>query len=75
MHDGFQDSHGCAQNAENDFGFQFLERRYKDDAEFLNNIARVIGDEIWVPFMNVEIKEQSPFKAVHAHTHTHTHIH
>jgi hypothetical protein len=37
----------------------FSERYHKDGDEFLNHIVRVTGDEIWVSFVNVEIKEQS----------------
>jgi hypothetical protein len=38
-------THGCAQNAENGFGFDYLERYHKDGDEFLNHIVRVTGDE------------------------------
>jgi hypothetical protein len=48
-----------AQNADNDFGFNFLERYHKDGDEFLNHIVRVIDDETWVSFLNAETKEQS----------------
>jgi hypothetical protein len=42
-----KNDHGCAQNAENGFGFDFLNR------------VRVTGNETWVSFVNVETKEQS----------------
>jgi hypothetical protein len=57
---GSENSHGCAQIAENEFGFlDFLERYHKDGDEFLNYIIRVTGHETWVLFVNVEPKEQS----------------
>jgi hypothetical protein len=37
----------------------FLEWWHKGGDEFLNHIGRVTGDETWVPFVNVETKEQS----------------
>jgi hypothetical protein len=53
-------AHGCAQNAENGFGFEFfLERYHKDGDEFHNHIVGVKGDETWVSFVNVETEEQS----------------
>jgi hypothetical protein len=42
---GSENAHRCAQNAENGFGFDFLERHHKDGDEFLNHILRVTGDE------------------------------
>jgi hypothetical protein len=42
---GSEDAHGYALNAENDFGFDFLERYHKDGNEFLNHIVQVTGDE------------------------------
>jgi hypothetical protein len=54
----FKNAHGCVQNAENGFGFDFLERCHEDDDEFLNEIARVTGDETGVSFV----------KALDAHT-------
>jgi macrodomain Ter protein organizer (MatP/YcbG family) len=59
-------SDGNAQNAENGFGFHFLERYHKDGDEFLNYIVRVTTDETWVSFVNVETKEQSK-QWVHTH--------
>jgi hypothetical protein len=57
---GSENAHGCAQNAENGFNFDFfLERCHKDGDEFLNHIVRVTGDETWVSFVNVETKEHS----------------
>jgi hypothetical protein len=44
-----------------------LERYHKDGDEFLNHIVRVTGDETWVLFMNVEIKEQSK-QWMHTHS-------
>jgi hypothetical protein len=46
---------GCAQNAENSFGFDFLERYHKNGDEFLSHI--VTGGETWVSFVNVETKQ------------------
>jgi hypothetical protein len=54
---GSENAHGCSQNAENGFGFDFLEQYHKDGDEFLNHI--VTGEEGWVLFVNVETKEQS----------------
>jgi hypothetical protein len=34
---GFENVHGCTQNAENGFGFDFLERCHKDGDEFFNH--------------------------------------
>jgi hypothetical protein len=56
---GSENAHGCAQNAENGFRFDFLKRYDKDGDEFLNHIVRVTGEETWVSFVNVETKEQS----------------
>jgi hypothetical protein len=56
---GSENAHGCSQNLENGFGFAFLYRYHKDGYEFLNHIVRATGDETWVPFVNVETKEQS----------------
>jgi hypothetical protein len=55
---GSENAHGCAQNAENGFGFDFLERYHKDGDEFLNNIIGVTGDRTRVSFVNFETKEQ-----------------
>jgi hypothetical protein len=38
-------AHECAHNAENGFGFDFLERYHTDGNEFLSHITRVTGDE------------------------------
>jgi hypothetical protein len=67
---GSENAHGWAQNAQKDFNFDFLERYHKNGDEFLSHIVRVTGDETWVPFVNVETKEQSAVKAVDAHTFT-----
>jgi hypothetical protein len=56
---GFENSHGCAQNIQNSFNFDFLQRYYKDDVEFLNHIVQVTDGEAWVSFVNIETKEQS----------------
>jgi hypothetical protein len=60
----FKNAHGCAQKAENGFGFDF----FRDGDEFLNHTVRVTGDETWVSFLNVEIKRA--VKAADAHTFT-----
>jgi hypothetical protein len=54
-------------NAENGFGFDFLERYHKDGDAFLNHIIRITGDETWVSFVNVETKEQSK-QWMHTHS-------
>jgi hypothetical protein len=46
-------------NAENCFGFEFLERYYKDGDELLSHNVCVTGHETWVSFVNDETKEQS----------------
>jgi hypothetical protein len=56
---GYENAHGCAQNAENGFGFDFLERDHKDGDEFLIHTVQEAGGEIWVSFVNVETTEQS----------------
>jgi hypothetical protein len=57
-----KNAHACAQNAENDFGFDFFYSGNGD--EFLNHI---IDYETWVSFVNVETKEHSK---VWMHTHS-----
>jgi hypothetical protein len=47
----FENSYGCSQNAQNGFGFDFLERYHKDADEFLSHIVRETGDETWILFM------------------------
>jgi hypothetical protein len=54
---GSENAHGCAHNAENGFGFDFLEQYHKDGDEFVSHIRT--RDETWVSFVNVETKEQS----------------
>jgi hypothetical protein len=54
-----ENAHGCAHNAEIDFGFDFLERYHIHGIEFLNLIIQVTRDETWVSFVNVETIEQS----------------
>jgi hypothetical protein len=56
---GSETAHGCAQNAENGFGFDFFEQYHKDGDEFLNAILRLTGGETWVSSVNVETKERS----------------
>jgi hypothetical protein len=55
----FENAHGCPQNAENGFGFDFLERYHKDGDEILSHIVPVTDDETWASFVNVETKELS----------------
>jgi hypothetical protein len=55
---GSKHAHGYAQNTENDLAFAFLERHHNNYDEFLSNIMRVTGDEVWVSFRNVETREQ-----------------
>jgi hypothetical protein len=49
----------CEIRAENDFGFDCLERYHKHSDENLSHIVRVTADKTWVSFVNVETKEQS----------------
>jgi hypothetical protein len=56
---GSENSHGRAQNAENGFGFNFLQLYHKDWDDFLIHILRITGDESWVSSVNAESKEQS----------------
>jgi hypothetical protein len=56
---GSENAHGCAQNEENDFGFDFLKRYHKDGYEFRNHFVRVTDNETWISFVNVETIEQS----------------
>jgi hypothetical protein len=57
---GSENDHGCAQNAESGFGFDFfLERYLKYGDAFLSHIARVTGGEVCLSFMNVQTKELS----------------
>jgi hypothetical protein len=56
---GSENAHGCAQNAENFFSFDFLEQCHEVGNEFVSRIIRVTGDDTWVLFLNVETKEQS----------------
>jgi hypothetical protein len=55
---GSKNAHGCTQNAQNGFGFDFLDRYHEDDGEFLNHTVQVIGDETWVSVLNAETKQQ-----------------
>jgi hypothetical protein len=65
--DRFGNAHGCAQNAENIFGFDLLGRHYKDGDELLDHNLRVTGDETWVSFVNAETKEQPKDWKTHMH--------
>jgi hypothetical protein len=60
-------AHGCAQNAENSFGFGFSQRYYKDGVESLNHNVPLTADETRVTFVNVETKEQSK-QWMHTHS-------
>jgi hypothetical protein len=64
---GSEKAHGSSQNAENGFGFDFLQRYHKDGDEFLSHFIRVMSDETWVSFVNVETKEQSK-QWMHTHS-------
>jgi hypothetical protein len=54
---GSENAHGCAQDADNCFWFDFLGGHHKDGNEFLSQIIWVTSDETWVLFMNVETEE------------------
>jgi hypothetical protein len=58
---GSENAHRCAQNAENGFGFDFLEQYHKDGDEFISHIVRVTGAETWILFVNVETKDGNCF--------------
>jgi hypothetical protein len=60
---GSENAQGCTQNAENGFGFDFLEQYHKDGDEFLSHI--VAGDEIWVPFVNFETESSQSSGGTH----------
>jgi hypothetical protein len=62
---GSENVHGCTQNTQNGFDFDFLEWYHKNGYEFLNHIVGVTGDEPWVPFVKVETKEQSSSRCTH----------
>jgi hypothetical protein len=64
---GSENAHRCAQNAENGFDFDFLERYHKDGDEFLSCILQVTGEETWVSFVSVETKQQSK-QWMHTHS-------
>jgi hypothetical protein len=55
----FRIANGCAQKAENGFGFYFFRAVPQDGNELINHILRVTGDGTWVSFVNVKTKEQS----------------
>jgi hypothetical protein len=56
---GSKNANGCAQNAENGFGIDFLERYHKDGHESFSHVVRVAVHETWASFVNVEREEQS----------------
>jgi hypothetical protein len=56
---GSENAHMYIQNAEDGFGFDFLERCHKDSYEFLNHITQVRDDETWVSYVNAKTKVQS----------------
>jgi hypothetical protein len=64
---GSENAHGCPQNSENGFGFNFdfLERCHKDGVEFLNHTVRVTGGETCVSFVNVETKSSQSIGCSH----------
>jgi hypothetical protein len=62
-----ENAHRCTENAENVFGFDFLESYHKDGDEFLNHIIQITGDETRVSFVNAETKEQSK-QWMHTHS-------
>jgi hypothetical protein len=64
---GSENAHGCAQNAENDFGFDLHRAIPQDGGEFLDHIVRVTGDETWLSFVTVETKRQSK-QWMHTHS-------
>jgi hypothetical protein len=64
---GSENAHGCAQHAENGFGFDFLDRYHKIGDEILIHIVRVTDDETWVSFVNAETKESQSSGCTHIH--------
>jgi hypothetical protein len=54
---GSENAHGCAQNVENGFDYDFLERYHKDGDEILIHIVRITDDETWFSFVNFETTE------------------
>jgi hypothetical protein len=64
---GSKNAHGCTQNAKNCLTLTLLEWYNKEGNEFLSDIVRVTGDETWLPFGNVETKEQSK-QWMHSHS-------
>jgi hypothetical protein len=62
---GSKNIHKCSQNAENGFGFDFLEQYHKGGNEFLSHIVRVTDDETWVSLVNVEPKSSKSTGCTH----------
>jgi hypothetical protein len=63
---GPENANGCTRDAENVLGFEFLDRYHKDGDEFLSHIIKVTGDETWVSFVNVEIKQSKKWMCTHS---------
>jgi hypothetical protein len=47
------------------FGFDFLERYHKDGDELRSHVMRIIDDNMWGLFVNIETEER---KEVDTHT-------
>jgi hypothetical protein len=45
----------------------FLERYHKHGDQFLNHIARIIDNETWILFVNVETKDSQSSGCAHIH--------
>jgi hypothetical protein len=56
-----------AQNANNGFRFDFLERYNKDGGKFLYHIVLVTANETWILVMNVETKSSQSSGCTHIH--------
>jgi hypothetical protein len=56
---GSENADGCAQNAENGFGFDFLRVIPQRWRCIYHSHRQVTGDESWISFVNVETKVQS----------------
>jgi tRNA(Leu) C34 or U34 (ribose-2'-O)-methylase TrmL len=64
---GSENAHGCAQNAENGYGFDILEPYHKDANDNHNHIKNLTAHQTWVTFVNAETKEQSK-QWMHTHS-------
>jgi hypothetical protein len=63
---GSENCDGCAQNAENGFGFDLF--RAKPQKMAMNFFSHIVtGDETWVSFVNVKTKKQSK-QCMHTHS-------